>query len=139
MALAQNNTTITWAAADHIDVASAEVKVSDVINVGTLTATGVAVGLAVHFDCTYSAHAARSDTLEILTSPDGTNFDYGAATSGNPYASYVLTTVNNTSGLGVTIPLAFAETIRYFKVRIAAGTVTSSSGAYTAVVVKTTA
>jgi hypothetical protein len=136
MALAQNVNNITWGGGNLTATLLSNVfQESDVFDVLAAPATGVAIGLAIQVDCVFSAHA-RLDLIEVLSSFNGTVWD----TTGNAYASNSLQGIA-TNGLhgGVTVPLAYAEDMRYFKVRITPPLVAGSSYIYTLTCNKVTA
>ena len=140
MSLASNTVVLTWNSGNVSQIVlSGETKVSDVVDVLAANATGVAIGLALQITCDCSAHV-RTDQIEILSSPDNSRWD----SLGNSYASYSLAGISGaTQALGtapaITQPLAYAENVRYLKVRVVAPVVAGSSYTYTVTLTKVTA
>jgi hypothetical protein len=119
---------------------------SDVVDVGSLSPTGVALGLAVQIAATPNNVVATNttDLVEILTSQDNSVWDIGTVAPtmvgvANPYANNTITFAASqaTAVLEIiTIPLAYPETIKYFKIRVSSGAGAGSSHGYAASVVK---
>jgi hypothetical protein len=127
MALAHTVSNVKWGGLDTVSIASNVPQFSDSFDVLSATVAGVAIGLSLQVDCSSSAHI-RTDLIEVLSSADNVTWD----TTGNAYASNSLSVPNTTpQHVTVTIPLAYAEVLRYFKVRITPAISTGSSYVYT--------
>jgi hypothetical protein len=133
MSLAHTVAPVQWGGLNTATLASGVFQQSDTFDVLAATVAGVAIGLSLQIDCSCSAHA-RLDTIEILSSADGITWD----TTGNAYASNSLQGIAS-QHVGVTIPLAYAEVLRYFKVRITPAVLIGSSYVYTITCNKVTA
>jgi len=125
MALAHTVSNVLWGGLSTVNILSGVAQSSDTIDVLGTAVAGVAIGLSLQIDCLSSAHI-RADLIEVLSSVDGTTWDtYGYASNQISITSAAIQHAT------VTIPLAYAEVLRYLKVKITPATVVGSSFTYT--------
>ena len=122
MAFAQTRSDILGTSASKKAVNSAQNSftqwASETATTGVTTSG--CIGLSVYVLFTFGSTGGQTNTIEVFTSQDGTNYDTDA------YASYVIAGANSTTK-AATIPLAYAEDIMAIKVKITASTSAGST------------